>query len=47
MSVELLRPHTHAGRDYPPGSVLDLDPDSAAWLISLGVARAVKASRGK
>lgn len=37
--VELLQPHTHAGRDYPPGSELTLDDDAAAWLIALRVAQ--------
>ncbi|MEW5708777.1 MAG: hypothetical protein AB1830_07720 [Pseudomonadota bacterium] len=44
--IELLKPHTHAGRDYPAGAVLDLarvglDQDSAAWLVSIGAARVI------
>lgn len=42
--IELLKPHTHAGREYPAGAILDLAqlgvaPDSAAWLIGIGVAK--------
>ncbi|MEW6415801.1 MAG: hypothetical protein AB1482_11160 [Pseudomonadota bacterium] len=40
MQIRLALPHTHAGRDYPPGAVLDLDADAAAWLVALGVAEA-------
>lgn len=37
--VKLLKPHEHAGRDYPSGAVLTLPADSAAWLIAIGVAQ--------
>ncbi len=37
--VELLKHHTHAGQEREPGSVLELDDDSARWLIEIGVAR--------
>lgn len=40
MQIRLTLPHTHAGRDYPPGSVLDLDADAAGWLIAIGAAEA-------
>lgn len=40
--IILLQPHTHAGREYPAGAELELDADSAAWLISLNVAKAAK-----
>lgn len=41
--IELKKPHTHAGRDYPEGVTIDLeivkmDQDSAAWLVSVGTA---------
>lgn len=34
-TIELTEPHTHAGRDYTPGSVITMDADSADWLIGL------------
>ncbi len=39
MKIELLKPHTHAGRDYPAGSVIELDRDAAEWLIAIGSAK--------
>ena len=39
-SIELLKPHVHAGTTYPPGAVLTLEDDLAHWLIDTGVARA-------
>lgn len=41
--ITLLKPHEHAGREYPAGAVLDLDLhglalDSALWLIGIGAA---------
>ena len=39
--IELLRPHRHAGRDYPTGALLSMAPHKAAWLIGVGVARDV------
>lgn len=41
MPIELLRPHTHAGRRLPAGARLDLPEASARWLIAQGVARLV------
>jgi hypothetical protein len=41
MPIELLQPHTHAGRRLPPGARLDLPEASARWLIAQGVARPV------
>ena len=39
MYVSLLKPLTCAGVDYAPGEIVNIeDKDSAAWLISLGVA---------
>lgn len=43
LKIELLKPHTHAGRDYPPGAVLGLNPADAEWLIALGTAKAMDA----
>lgn len=44
--IELLKPHTHAGRDYPVGGRInlalhDMDLDSAAWLVGMKVAEQV------
>lgn len=33
----LCQPHTHQGRDLPPGSQIDLPLAQAKWLHSLGV----------
>lgn len=40
-TIELTAPHEHAGRDYPAGSELTLDTDSADWLIALKKAKPV------
>lgn len=40
-TIELLKPHTHAGRDYPTGAKLTMDADSAEWLIAIGSAAEV------
>lgn len=45
VTIKLLKPHTHAGRDYPVDSVLTLREDSARWLISLGTATETKAAK--
>jgi hypothetical protein len=42
MKIELIKPHTHAGRRYQPGEMIDMDADLAQWLIDIGAARAVK-----
>lgn len=39
--VKLLKPHTHAGCEYPASARIELDADSANWLIGLGVAEEV------
>lgn len=41
--IELLKPHTDNGRDYPPGAKLTLDKGAADWLIALGVAQELPA----
>ncbi|RMW96037.1 hypothetical protein EBQ26_10550 [Allofranklinella schreckenbergeri] len=38
-TIHLLRPHRHAGRDYPAGAQLTLPAHKAAWLMGLGVAQ--------
>jgi hypothetical protein len=42
--VELLKPHTHAGRDYQPRDRIELDTALARWLVEVGVARPVLVS---
>ena len=37
--IELIKPHRHAGRDYPPGALLSLPVAKADWLIGVGSAR--------
>lgn len=39
ISIELIKPHRHAGRDYKPGAVLRLAEDKAEWLKAEGVAK--------
>jgi len=38
VAVTLVRPHTHAGRDYAAGAVIEVVPDTADWLEQLQVA---------
>lgn len=38
MKIELLKPHTHAGRDYQAGSQIELDKGAAEWLIAINAA---------
>lgn len=45
MKVELLKPHTHEGRDHPAGAALELDKQAADWLIAIGSAKAAKATK--
>lgn len=40
MTIELLKPHTHAGVSFAPGDPLDVDEATARWLIEAGVAKA-------
>ena len=39
LKVELLKDHEHAGQPHKAGALLDLDTDTARWLIEQGVAR--------
>ncbi len=40
LSIELLKPHTHAGKRLAVGDRLDLNDASARWLITQGTAKA-------
>lgn len=43
MKLLLLKPHTHAGIDYPAGETIEIeDNESADWLIDQGVAEPVE-----
>lgn len=44
MRIELITPHTHAGRQYPAGATLDLPGHKAEWLIAVGTAKAAEAA---
>ena len=44
MTLELIKPHTHAGRLYAPGERIDLDEATAHWLIEQGAARTTDAT---
>ncbi|AOX99880.1 hypothetical protein [Jeongeupia sp. USM3] len=44
MQIELLKPHTHAGKRLAVGDRIDLNDASARWLIAQGVAKAATAS---
>lgn len=41
MQIELLKPHTHAGKPLASGARLELPESSARWLIEQGVAQAL------
>lgn len=36
MRIQLTAPHTHAGRQYPTGAMIELPDTKAQWLIGLG-----------
>lgn len=40
MHIELLKPHTHAGKRHAVGDRLELVEASARWLIAQAVAKA-------
>ena len=42
IKIKLLKPHSHAGRDYPAGSEIELNEDAAKWLISIKTALELK-----
>lgn len=35
--VTLLKPHTHAGRDYPAGAQIEVNAPVRDWLIARGI----------
>ena len=39
--VELIKPHTHAGKSLASGARIALDDALARWLVEAGVARVV------
>lgn len=43
--VELLQEHEHEGRSCTVGAVIELDADSARWLIEQGRAKPAKTER--
>ena len=43
LSIELLKPHTHAGKRLAVGIRLDLPDASGRWLIAQGAAKAAAA----
>ena len=42
MTLELLKPHTHAGKRRIAGDRLELNDASARWLIAQGIAKQVE-----
>lgn len=44
MQIDLLKPHTHAGKRLAVGDRFDLNDASARWLVAQGVAKASTAS---
>ncbi len=42
MHIELLKPHTHAGKRLAVGDRLDLKDASSRWLIAQGTAEVAK-----
>lgn len=37
--IELLKKHTHAGREYPVGAKIKVSTQDADWLRGVGVAK--------
>ena len=44
--VQLLQAHNHAGKEYLPGEVIEVDGDLAVWLIQGGVATSIQDDSG-
>lgn len=44
MTLELLKPHTHAGKRRAVGDRLELPEASASWLVAQGIAKQVEAA---
>ena len=40
-TVELLKAHRHAGRDWPAGALITLRKEQAEWLVAKSTARDV------
>jgi hypothetical protein len=47
MKVTLAKNHTHAGKDFVPGDVIDVDAQTADWLKAQGVITRLKAIEDK
>lgn len=47
MHIELLKPHTHAGKCLAVGDRIELAEASARWLIAQDVAKAAAATDSK
>lgn len=45
--VKLIKPHTHAGVDYAPGALIEVDEATAQWLAEQGVIEANEAKPKK
>lgn len=45
--VTLIKPHTHAGKDYPAGAELAVDEPTAHWLVEQGVIAAAEGGAPK
>lgn len=43
VTIELIKPHTDAGKDYLPGDQLTLSAQLAQWLIDIGSAKPASA----
>ena len=41
-ALKLLQAHDHAGKEYLPGDVIEVDDDLAEWLIHSGVAAPIQ-----
>lgn len=37
LKIKLLKPHTHAGVDYPAGTEIEVPKDYADWLKEHGI----------
>ena len=42
MTIELLKPHTHAGKRRAVGDHLELPETNARWLIAQGIAKQIE-----
>ena len=44
--LKLLQAHDHAGKEYLPGDVIEVDDDLAEWLTQGGVATSIQDDAG-